>query len=181
MDLSTRYLGLHLKHPIIAAASPLTAQIDGISRLVDAGADGLVLFSRFYEPDIDLTSLTAKSNLELSTPHEIRFPLMWTALLAGKLGTSLAASSGVETYEEVVKFLLVEADAVMTTSSLLRHGPEHLAELSSGLEAWMAGRGFDSIGDLRGRLAVSRRLADPAAFLRAHYVETLTRPWPAAH
>ncbi len=149
-------------------------------KLVEAGASGLVLFNRFYEPDIDLVSLTARSELQLSAPHEISHPLMWVALLAGQLDASLAASSGVETHEEVVKYLLVGADAVMTTSSLLRHGPEHLGELVSGLEAWMESRGFESVGDLRGRLSVSRRLADPAAFFRAQYFETLTKDWAAA-
>jgi dihydroorotate dehydrogenase (fumarate) len=83
-------------------------------RLVEAGADGLVLFSRFYEPDIDLGSLTAKRDLQLSEPDEMRLALMWTALLSDKLDASLAASSGVDTFEEVVKFLLVGADVVMS-------------------------------------------------------------------
>ena len=149
-------------------------------KLVEAGADGLVLFNRFYEPDIDLELLTPTSELRLSEAHEIRQPLMWVALLSGRLDASLAASGGVESHEEVAKYLLVGADVVGTTSSLLRHGPAHLSELLGGLEAWMASRGFDSIDDMRGRLAVSRRLADPAAFFRAQYFETLTRDLAAA-
>ena len=103
-------------------------------RLVEAGADGVVLFSRFYEPDIDLGSLTAKRDLQLSDPDEIRLPLMWTALLSDKLDVSIAASSGVETFEEVVKYLLVGADVVMSASALLRHGPEHIGTLVDGLQ-----------------------------------------------
>ncbi len=144
-------------------------------KLIEAGADGLVLFSRFYEPDIDLASLTATSDLELSTPYEMRLPLMWIALLAGRIDGSLAASTGVWTHAEVVKYLLVGADVVMTASSLLKHGPDHMGTLLNGLRQWMSDRGFDSIDDLRGRLAVSRRHADPAAFMRAHYYEIVTR------
>ncbi len=144
-------------------------------KLIEAGADGLVLFSRFYEPDIDLASLTATSDLELSTPYEMRLPLMWIALLAGRIDGSLAASTGVWTHAEVVKYLLVGADVVMAASSLLKHGPDHMGTLLNGLRQWMSDRGFDSIDDLRGRLAVSRRHADPAAFMRAHYYEIVTR------
>ena len=149
-------------------------------RLVEAGADGVVLFSRFYEPDIDLGSLTAKRDLQLSEPDEMRLALMWTALLSDKLDASLAASSGVDTFEEVVKFLLVGADVVMSTSALLRHGPEHVGALLGGLKAWMEGRGFASVDDLRGRLCVSRRHANPEAFLRAQYHDILTREWMRA-
>jgi dihydroorotate dehydrogenase (fumarate) len=148
-------------------------------RLVEAGADGIVMFSRFYEPDIDLQSLTARSDLELSTASEARLPLTWVALLAGRLDAALAAGSGIESHEEVVKYLLVGADVVMTASSLLRHGPEHMGTLVRGLETWMTSRGFGSIGDLRGRLAVSRRHADPAAFMRAQYYEILSHCWAA--
>ena len=147
-------------------------------KLVKAGADGLVLFSRYYEPDIDLSSLTAKPDLKLSEPFEIRLPLMWTALLAERLGASIAANSGVNTHEEVVKFLLVGADVVMTTSSLLRHGPAHFGTLVKGLHEWMESRGFESVDQIRGRLCLSRHQADPAAFMRAHYYDTLTQEWP---
>ncbi len=145
------------------------------TKLVAAGADGLVLFSRFYEPDIDLASLTATSDLALSTPYEMRLSLMWTALLAGQIDGALAASTGVWTHAEVVKYLLAGADVVMAASSLLKNGPDHVGVLLNGLREWMADRGFNAIDDLRGRLAVSRRHADPAAFMRAHYYEIVTR------
>jgi len=142
-------------------------------RVVEAGADGLVLFNRFYEPDIDLATLLPKPDLQLSQPYEIRQALLWIALLARRLDASLAATSGVETYAEVVKFLLGGADVVMSASSLLRHGPQHIGVLRRGLEEWMAGRGFSDVGELRGLLAASR-LARPEAYVRAQYIQILT-------
>jgi len=143
------------------------------TQLIEAGADGLVLFNRFYEPDINLATLRPEPDLQLSQPYEIRQALLWIALLARRVKGSLAATSGVETYQEIVKYILGGADVVMTTSSLLRHGPEHLGTLKRGLEDWIAGRGFDSIGEVRGRLAASR-LAHPEAYMRAQYIQILT-------
>ncbi|MEX0696759.1 MAG: dihydroorotate dehydrogenase-like protein [Dongiaceae bacterium] len=143
------------------------------AKLLEAGAAGLVMFNRFYEPDIDLATLLPKSDLQLSQPYEIRQALLWIALLARRTTASLAATGGVETYQEVVKYVLGGADVVMTTSSLLRHGPEHIGVLRHGLEEWMAGRDFKAIGDLRGRLAASR-LAHPEAYVRAQYIQILT-------
>ena len=140
--------------------------------LAGAGADGLVLFNRFYQPDIDLATLAPTSGLRLSSPHEIRFGLLWIALLAGRIRSSLAATTGVESHVEVVKYLLAGADVVMTASALLRHGPAHLASLREGLEAWMEERGFAAVGDMRRTLAASR-LADPEPLLRAQYAEML--------
>jgi len=140
---------------------------------VEAGADGLVLFNRFYEGDIDLDSLLFKSDFQLSTPYDCRLPMMWISLLSGRLNTSLAATSGVWTYEEVVKYLLVGADAVMTTSALLKDGPQHLKTLVDGLRAWMKDRGLDSVSEFKGRFAAAH-LADPSAFMHAHYSDILT-------
>jgi dihydroorotate dehydrogenase (fumarate) len=142
-------------------------------QLVEAGADGLVLFNRFYEPDIDLATLLPKPDLQLSRRDEIRQALLWIALLARRTAGSLAATSGVETHEEVVKYLLGGADVVMTASALLRHGPKHIGVLRQGLEEWMAGRGFNTVDDLRGLLAASR-LADPEAYVREQYIQILT-------
>jgi len=152
--------------PVAVKLAPYFSSLGNVAmRLVEAGADGLIMFGRYYEPDIDLHSLTARSGLELSTLRDMRLPLMWTALLSQKVDCSLAASGGVET--------LAGADAVMTGSSLLRHGAGHLGALIAGLETWMDSRGFASIADLRGRMSAARRLADPAAFLRAQYVRSL--------
>jgi dihydroorotate dehydrogenase (fumarate) len=141
-------------------------------RLELAGADGLVLFNRFYEPDIDLARLGLLSSLDLSTPGEIRLPLLWIAVLAGRIRCSLAASTGVEGADEVIKYLLAGADVVMTTSSLLRHGIAHLRELRSGLEAWLAARKLDGVAQIRGRMS-RQNVADPAAFERANYIKIL--------
>jgi dihydroorotate dehydrogenase (fumarate) len=101
--------------------------------LAEAGTDGLVLFNRFYQPDIDLTSLPLQRDIELSRPAEFRLPLLWIGVLAGNVRASLAASSGVDSVDEVVKYLLVGADVVMTTTALLRHGLKHMATLVEGL------------------------------------------------
>ena len=151
----------------------LSAPTNFATKLVEAGADGLVLVNRFYEPDIDLSTLTPKPDLQLSQPYEMRQALLWIALLAKRTKASLAATSGVAGPEEVVKYLLGGADVVMTTSSLLRHGPEHVGVLRAGLEDWMDSRGFASAGDLRGRLSASR-LAHPEAYVRAQYINILT-------
>jgi dihydroorotate dehydrogenase (fumarate) len=140
--------------------------------LVGAGADGLVLFNRFYQPDIDLATLTSKPDLELSAPYEIRQALLWISLLAGRIDASLAATTGIESHVEVVKYLLAGADVTMTASSLLRHGPGHIAALRDGLATWMAGRGFESVAAMRGRLSADK-LATTEPLLRAQYAEVL--------
>jgi dihydroorotate dehydrogenase (fumarate) len=142
------------------------------SRLDQAGADGLVLFNRFYQPDIDLTRLALTCDLELSRPYEIRLPLLWIGVLAGRIKASLAASTGVESADEVIKYLLAGADVVMTTSSLLRHGVDRIKELLAGLERWLAARNLESPDAIRGLL---RRLSvvDKGAFERANYISTL--------
>jgi dihydroorotate dehydrogenase (fumarate) len=141
-------------------------------QLADAGANGLVLFNRFYEPDIDLGELALAPNLELSTPKEIRLPLLWIGVLSGRVQTSLAASTGVDSADEVVKYLLAGADVVMTTSALLRHGVGHMKVLLDGLQSWLGTRDLDSLDRVRGRLSQCR-VANPAAFARANYIRVL--------
>ncbi|CAL1240695.1 dihydroorotate dehydrogenase-like protein [Candidatus Methylocalor cossyra] len=152
--------------PFFSAFGHLATQLD------QAGADALVLFNRFYQPDIDLATLEVAPTLSLSNPEEIRLPLLWIALLHGRLKASLGASRGVESSAEVIKYLLAGADAVMTTSALLRHGPSHCGRLVAGLRTWMEARGFESVAQLRGRLSRSR-VADPGAFERANYLKIL--------
>jgi len=141
-------------------------------RLVDAGADGLVLFNRFYQPDFDLEKLEVVANLELSTPFEIRLPLLWIAVLRGRLQASLAATSGVQSSAEVVKYLLAGADAVMTTSALLRNGASHIRTLVEGLAGWLEDHDYESVAQLRGAMS-QHNVADPEAFERANYVRIL--------
>ncbi len=160
--------------PVAVKLSPyFSAPANMAKQLVEAGADGLVLFNRFYEGDIDLDSLLVKPDFQLSTPYDIRLPLMWISLLSGLLHASLAATSGVWTYKEVVKYLLVGADAVMTTSSLLKDGPQHIGTLVDGLRQWMESRGLKSVSEFKGRLAAAH-LHDPSAFMHAHYSDILT-------
>ncbi len=159
--------------PVAMKLGPFFSAFGALAReLADLGADGLVLFNRFYQPDFDLDTLEVAATLQLSRPEEIRLPLLWLALLRGRLHLSLAASTGVDTRDEVVKYLLAGADAVMTTASLLRHGPDHLATLVSGLRQWLEERDYDSVAQMKGSMS-QRSIADPAAFERANYLRIL--------
>lgn len=140
-------------------------------QLVAAGADGLVLFNRFYQPDIDLGKLATVPSLDLSTPAEIRLPLLWIGALSGRVDASLAASTGVDGAEEVVKYLLAGADVVMTTSSLLRYGAAHMKALVDGLARWLGARDT-ALDRIRGSMN-QRNIADKTAFARANYIRTL--------
>ncbi len=160
--------------PVAVKLSPWISSPGHLAmRIVEAGARGLVLFNRFYEPDIDLATLAPTSSLKLSNPYEIRQPLLWIALLARRVKASLAATSGVETGAEVVKYLLAGSDVVMTASALLRHGPRHIATLRAELEDWMRGRDFTTLDQFRGRLAAAY-LHDREALMRAQYINILT-------
>lgn len=142
-------------------------------QLADAGAAGLVLFNRFLQPDIDLESLRVSPHLVLSDPDELRLPLRWCALLRGRVDASLALTSGVHTGADLTKALLAGADVAMTTSALLRHGPEHAGVMLGALELWLVERGYASVTELIGA-ASQANVSDPAAFERANYLHTLT-------
>lgn len=178
-DVEQRYLDIlrsvrsTVTIPVAMKLSPYFSSVGNMAMaLHDAGADALVLFNRFYQPDLDLTRLQVLNDLKLSEPYEIRLPLLWLAVLAGRIRASLAASTGVTSAEEVVKYLLVGADVVMTTSSLLRQGPGHLATLLSGLEKWLEAREFSSLTHVRGIMS-QRCIRDPQAFERANYLKIL--------
>lgn len=161
--------------PIAVKLMPgLSAPADLAARLDRGGAGALVLFNRHYLPDLDIVGLRSRSTLELSTKHEIRVPLLWISVLAGHLRGSLAASTGVETAEEVIKYLLAGADVVMTTSAVLRHGPDYPAQLLSGLSSWLAARRLDSVNAMRGLLS-RRRAGTSAISERESYLEILHR------
>ncbi len=140
--------------------------------LVAAGAEGLVLFNRFYEPDIDPATLTVRPGLELSSAFEMRLPLLWIGVLAGRTKASLAATTGVDGPEDVVKYLLAGADVVMTTSALLRHGVDHMKVLVDGLGDWLSSRGLSSPDDIRGKMS-HRNVDNPQAYERANYIKVL--------
>jgi dihydroorotate dehydrogenase (fumarate) len=141
-------------------------------RLDAAGADGLVLFNRFLQPDIDPETLSVVPAVDLSSPAEARLPRTWIAILRGRVRASLAATTGVDGPADVVKYLLAGADVVMTASALLRHGPEHAAVLLDGMSGWMVRKGFAAIDEMRGMLAVPAH-EDKAAYERAAYVSAL--------
>lgn len=162
-----------VKLPVAVKLGPYFSAFGHMAQQLDhAGADGLVLFNRLYEPDIDLARLALVSRLELSSAYEMRLPLLWVGALSGRLKASLAASTGVEAADDVVKYLLAGADAVMTTSSLLRHGIGHVRELLGGLEAWLEARDLESLAAVRGRLS-HRNVVDAGAFERANYIKML--------
>jgi dihydroorotate dehydrogenase (fumarate) len=159
--------------PVAVKLGPHFSSVGEIAlRLDQAGADGLVLFNRFLQPDIDPETLTVRPAVDLSSPAEARLPRTWISLLRNHLGASLAATTGVEEPADVVKYLLAGADVVMTASALLRHGPRYAAVLLDGLAAWMTRKGYASVDDLRGMLAVPAD-ADQAAYERAGYVRAM--------
>src|SRR5215469_793371 len=153
-------------HPYFSSFAEMAQRLDA------AGADGLVLFNRFMQPDIDPDTLTVTAGFGLSDPAEARLPRAWIALLAGRLRASLAATTGVDDAADVAKYLLAGADVVMTASALIRHGPAHARVLLDGLSRWMTRMGFSSVAEVRGLLSVPGA-ADEAAEERSGYFATL--------
>jgi len=141
-------------------------------RLDEAGADGLVLFNRFLQPDIDPEQLAVLPRVNLSSPADARLARTWIAMLRGRVRASLAATSGVEVPSDVARYLLAGADVVMSTSALLRHGPSYAADLLDGLTAWISRKGFADLARVRGLLAVPAE-TDAAAYERAGYVTAM--------
>jgi dihydroorotate dehydrogenase (fumarate) len=141
-------------------------------QLVDAGADGLVLFNRFLEPDIDLENLEFKPSLLLSTRAELRLPLRWIAILHDQVTASIAATSGVHFTEDVIKALLAGADVTMMAAALLQRGPAYVSQMVRELTAWLQEREYESVEQLKG--SMSRiRAADPSQLERANYMKAL--------
>jgi len=164
--------------PLAVKLSPYYSAFAGFARqAAERGADGLVLFNRFYQPDLDLESLEVVPRLELSHPWELRLPLRWIAILRPQLGpaVSLAATSGIHAGTDAVKALMVGADVAMTTSAVLHHGADRLRTIEAELVAWMVEHEYDSVAQLRGS-ASHAAVDDPAAFERANYLRTL-RSW----
>jgi len=178
-DVEDRYVDVlravkaEVSIPVAIKVGPFFSAFGNMAkRLDEAGADGLVMFNRFYQPDLDVERREVAPTLKLSTPEEIRLPLMWLGILFGRLKASLAATTGVETALEVQKYLMAGADVVMTTSALLRHGPAHLGVLLAGLREWLSSHGYASAAQVRGSMS-HRRVTDPSAFERANYVRLI--------
>jgi dihydroorotate dehydrogenase (fumarate) len=159
--------------PVAVKVSPFFAAFGNVARRLDAaGADGLVLFNRFYQPDIDIKTMKASPVVELSTSAELLLRLRWLAILYGRVRPSLAVTGGVVTPNDGVKALLAGADVVQLVSALLRHGPGYLSAMRRGLEQWMEWHKLPSLDLVRGRVSLEKA-SDPAAFERANYIRTL--------
>lgn len=184
-ELETNYIHLvrdlraEISIPIAVKLSPYFTSLPNMAhRLVEAGADGLALFNRFYQPDFDLEALSVTPNLQLSTSNELRLRLRWIAILYGRIAADFALTGGVHTGEDVVKALMAGAQVAMTTSELLAHGAERAMGILSELSVWMEEHEYESVTQMRGCMS-QRALAEPAAFERANYMKVLgsfTRP-----
>jgi dihydroorotate dehydrogenase (fumarate) len=159
--------------PLAVKLSPFFTSIPNIAkRLVEAGANGLVLFNRFYQPDFDLEALEVVPNLILSTSNELRLPLRWIAILYGQIKADLALTTGIHTAEDVVKTTMAGASVAMTASLLLDQGINRIPVLLADLEKWMTVHEYESIQQMRGSLS-QKSTAEPAAFERANYMKVL--------
>lgn len=161
--------------PVAVKISPFFSSLANMAqRFANAGADALVLFNRFYQPDFDLDALTVTPLLNLSTPEEIRLPLRWIAILYGKVSCSLAATTGVHSATEAAKYLLAGADIVQITSVLLKKGIPYIGTLLRDLEKWMQSKEYTSVKEMKGALS-QKSVADAAAFERANYIKILEK------
>ena len=161
--------------PLAVKLSPFFTNFANMAKRLDlAGANGLVLFNRFYQPDIDLETLEVKPNILLSTPMAMRVPLRWIALLYGKLRASLAATSGIHRSSDVLKMLMAGADATMLCSALLRHGLRQISVIERDLIAWMEEHEYGSVAHFKGSMS-QLNCAEPSAFERAQYVRAISR------
>jgi dihydroorotate dehydrogenase (fumarate) len=167
-----------LRIPIAVKLTPFFTAFGNIARRLDqAGADGLVMFNRFYQPDIDTDTIALRPRVELSASDELLLRVHWAAILHGRVRPTLAVCGGVATPDDAIKAILAGADAVQIVSALLRHGPTHLRTMRSGLESWMEKHGVGRLEEMRGRLSL-QTTGDPAEFERAHYIRTL-HSWAA--
>lgn len=159
--------------PIAVKLSPyFTALPRFAQRLAQAGANGLVLFNRFYQPDIDIEALEVAPNVILSTSADLRLPLRWTALLSGRIDADFAITSGIHMAEDVLKAMMVGANVAMMASALLRYGPLHVTEMLKSLLFWMESHEYESIEQMRGSMR-QEAVAEPGAFERANYMKVL--------
>ena len=149
-----------------------TALPQFVSRLEDHGADGIGLFNRFFQPDFDIQLMRVVPSLHYSDQHDIRLPLMWISYLHDRIGADIAATTGVNSGAEVIKFLLAGASVVMTASALYKHGISHLNVMTSQLQEWMSAMDFSSVDQFRG-LMNQRAIPDPVAYERANYIRIL--------
>ncbi|MGA3193885.1 MAG: dihydroorotate dehydrogenase-like protein [Terriglobales bacterium] len=159
--------------PVAIKVSPFFSNFANMAKRLDAaGADGLVLFNRFYQPDIDLEALEMTPHVLLSTPQAMRLPLTWIGMLHGRIKANMAATSGVHGAEDVIKLLMVGADVTMLCSTLLRNGINHLRSIEQGVRQWMESHEYESVQQMKGSMS-QMRCADPSAFERAQYMRAV--------
>ncbi|MDP2030413.1 MAG: dihydroorotate dehydrogenase-like protein [Thiobacillus sp.] len=159
--------------PIVMKLSPFFSSLPHfVKQLEIAGAQGVALFNRFYQPDIDLENLCVADRLHLSHPEEALLRIRWLSILHGRTHLTLAATGGVHSHEEALKLLLVGADVVHLASCLLQHGPARLTQILHDMERWMSEREYESVAQLRGSMS-QKNLSDPAAMARASYLRVL--------
>ena len=166
--------------PVAVKLSPFYSSLANLARSLDgAGVDGLVLFNRFYQPDLDVENLEVVPSLHLSDPSELLLRLRWLAILSGKMRSSLIVSGGVHSALDAIKAVMAGADGVQMVSALLRHGPEHLRMVLGEMEIWLGEHGYESLSEARGSLSHAR-CPNPGALERANYMRILQgwRPGP---
>jgi dihydroorotate dehydrogenase (fumarate) len=162
-----------LKIPVAVKLNPFFSAMSNMAkRLEDAGANALVLFNRFYQPDLDLETLEVFPNLRLSSPQNMRLPLRWIAILYGRVQTSLAATSGIDLHQDVIKMIMVGADVAQICSTLLRNGPARIKEILKGMKEWMEEHEYESVEQMKGSMS-QVACSDPSAFERANYMKAL--------
>ena len=162
--------------PVAIKLSPFFTNFVNMAKRIDeAGADALVLFNRFYQPDVDLETLELTPRVLLSTPQAMRLPLTWIGILRGRVKAALAATSGIHGAEDVVKLLLVGADVTMLCSTLMRNGINQLRSIEQGVRRWMESHEYESVTQMRGGMS-QLHCADPAAFERAQYMRAVKDP-----
>ena len=166
--------------PVAVKLSPFFSNFANMAkRLDDAGADGLVFFNRFYQPDLDVEALEVQPSVLLSTPQALRLPLRWIAMLHGKIEADLAATSGIHTSRDVLKMLMAGANVTELCSVLLARGIDHIQVIETGLREWMQEHWYDSVTQLQGSMS-QMKCPDPSAFERAQYMRALANYKPAS-
>ncbi len=159
--------------PVAVKLSPYFSNMANLAKRLDqAGVNGLVLFNRFYQPDVNLDSLEVQTNIHLSSPHEMRLPLRWIAILYGRIKSNLAATSGIHCAADVLKMLMVGADVTMLCSILLKEGVGVIRQIETEMSDWLAEHDYQSVSQLQGSMS-QKYCADPSAFERAHYMRAI--------
>ena len=159
--------------PVAVKLSPYFSNMANMAKRLDrVGVNGLVLFNRFYQPDVNLDNLEVKTNIQLSTPHEMRLPLRWIAILYGRIKANMAATTGIHSAADVIKMLMVGADVTMLCSVLMKEGIDVIRKIETEMSEWLSEHDYQSVSQLQGSMS-QKYCADPSAFERAHYMRAV--------